>query len=415
MAIQGTPRLAANSRVRGYDVRLQARALINDIYTFKAGLYNRENKEWPEDAVRMLVQGNTAPTTTITLLEKLRTAGVYGNTPAVGTEESPRTKSLTLYQNNYRKVINQPGYGIRELEDANYKLYDEHEKNLGDWNREEHGYEIRKALVERYGANLLAGDTATVATAWWNSNVYIPTAGPAIANQPVFSTNRGTHTNNIVTGLLNNGGLGQNAQRTVTAPVLEDLSNFALAKRIVPIKHGSLPTGEGYILAVSELQAAFLSNPTYVNNNLGALWIAYSRLPKDIQMWPGVIGCYNNIVIVTDNRAPTLLPAGSAAPYSLTAGYMVWDSTDNRNRGATNIKDVGMLLGMAAIAEVEGQKLHWIADDRDYKFHQGLGTAGVRGCQLPLYIDEDTNEVLNQNSIMCIFDLPNGGGLATLT
>lgn len=414
MAISATPRLSRNSRVVSFDTRLQARANINDIYTFKQGIYNRKNQAWPEDAIKMRVLDQTTSEGVITLLENLRLPGVYGNTPAVSTEEAPRTKELKVYQNNYRKVIPKPGYGLRQLEADNYKLYEEHEKNLGLWNKEELGYCIRHALLERFSPNMLAGDTLATLNPLqsWNPNIFIPTLAPV--NQPVYSTNRATHTTNIVNALIQAGGLGQFAQRTLTAPVLEDISNWALnPKRLVPLKIPQLPTGKGFVLTVSELQAAYLSNSTFVNNNIGSLWIAYSRLPKEVQMWPGIIGSYNNILIVCDPRIPTVLPSGSSAPYSLTAGYMVWDSRDLRNRDAANIKDVAFLHGAGSFVEVEGQKLHWIADDRDYKFHLGLGTAGVRGQQLPIYTDADTGEVLQQTSAAILLDLPNNGGLAT--
>ncbi|MCP3683507.1 MAG: hypothetical protein GY861_12540 [bacterium] len=413
MAIVPNARLAANSRVVGYDTRLQARANICDIYTFKSGSYNRENKSWPEDAIRGTVKDQTDTTSVVTLLENLRTAGVYGQNAAIGTEEDVRTKDYRVYQANYRKVIPKPGYGTRQLEAEKYKLYEEHEDNLGLWNMEQHGFEIRTAILERYGPNMLVGDTAGLCIPWWNPNIHIPTLG--IANQPVFSTNRATHTNRIVQGLIAAGGLGQFAQRTCTAPVLEDLSNWALnPRRLVRLKIPELPTGQGFVLTVSEIQAAYLSNPTFVNNNLGSLWIAKHREADKWQNWPGMIGRYNDILIVVDPRAPMVLPSGSAVPFSMTAGYMVWDSTDNRFRGQPNAKDVAVLHGAVTYVEVEGQKLHWISDSQDYHFRLGIGTAGTRGCQLPIYEDEDTGEVLQQSSAVMLLDMPNDGGLATL-
>jgi len=413
MALLPTQRMAANSRVVSYDTRLQARANVADIYTFKTGIYNRKNKSWPEDAIKMTVQDQLKSEGVITLLENLRDPGVYGQIPATGTEEDARTKDYRVFQANYRKVINKPGYGLRQLEADNYDLYGEHEQNLGLWNKEEHGYAIRRCLLERYSPNLLTGDTAAVCTPWWNPNMFIPTQG--INNQPVFSQNRATHTNNIVQALIDTGGLGQFAQRTLTAPVFEDLSNWALTpRRLVPLKIPYLPTGMGFVLTVSEIQAAYLSNPTFVNNNLGSMWIAQNRLANSpMQNWPGIIGCYNNIVVVVDPRAAEVLPGGSAAPFTMRAGYMLWDSRDDRFRGQPFVKDVATLHGAAAFCEVEGQKLHYIADDRDYKLHLGLGTAGVRGDMIPIYISQDNTEIVQQTSAIVLLDMPNGGTLAT--
>ncbi len=109
---------------------------------------------------------------------------------------------------------------------------------------------------------------------------------------------------------------------------------------------------------------------------------------------------------------PTLLPSGSAAPFSLQAGYMVWDSRDLRHRRFANCKDLAILHGAGAFYEVEGEKVHFITDDRDYKFHQGLGIAGVRGQGLPIFLDAQTNNVFNLTSALCVLDFPAGGSVS---
>jgi hypothetical protein len=413
MAIVAAPRLARNSIVVRYDTRLVMRANIADIYTYKTGLYNRENQSWPEDAIKVKIKDNSATEVVVTLKNDLVLPGVYGQIPAVGTEEPPTTMDYHCYQANYRKVIPKPGYGLRKLEAEKYKLYEEHENSLGLWAQEEHGIGIRHAILERISPNLTVGDTAGTIAAWWNPNIFIPTVG--ILNQPVFNVNRATHTNNIVQGLINSGGLGQFAARTATATFFEDISNWALnPRRLKKLKIAGLPTGEGFVLTVSELQAAMLSNPIFAANNLGSLWIARDRLPGPIQKWPGVIGSYNDILVIVDPRQPTVLPGGSSAPFSMVAGYMVWGSRDLRHRRFANCKDTAFLLGNGAFLELEGEPLHYIADDRDYKLHQGLGIAGVRGDMLPIFIDPtDNTNTLLQTCAVALLDLPNGGTLST--
>lgn len=409
--IAGVPRLARNSIVVGYDTEVQAIANIQDIYTNLQGTYNRKNESWPTDAIRMKVKDQSVSESVITLKEKLSEPGVYANQQAEGTEEPPDTKSCKVYQNNYRKVIPKPGYGLRKLETDKYKLYDLHKQDVGEWNKEEHGYQIRMALLERYAPNLLEGDTRLSCTQWWNPNVFIPTAG--LYNQPIFHTNRAIHTNRICTRLQTTGGFAQFSARTLTAPVLDDLSNWALHKRLRRLRIPGLPTGSGFVLTISELQAALISNPTVAANNLGAMYTPFQALPEMVQKYRGVIGSYSDILLVCDPRIPTVLPGGSATPFSLDAGYMVWNSTDLRHRTHQHVKDVAILHGAGALVEVEGEKLHWIADERDYAFHQGLGTAGVRGDQIPIFIDEETNAIAQITSAVCFLDLPNQGTLAS--
>jgi len=407
-------RLPVNSRVVAFDTKLQARQNVQDIYTMKSGDYNRKNGSWSEGSIIMGVKDQTASKGVITLKEKLRLPGVYGQTQALGTEEDVRTKDLAVFQANYRKVINEPGYGLRELEASKYKLYEEQENDVTEWNQEEEGYQLRHAFVERYAPNLsdASSDTAADCVENWNTNIFIPTALPQ--EQPTYDADRATYTTNIVNSLVATGGMGQLTQRTMTATVFEDLSNWLLnPKRIARLKIPQLPTGSGYVVTVSELMAAMLSNPLFTSNNLGSLWLARNQIPETIQKWPGVIGCYNDMVIIVDSRQPTLLPSGSSSPYSLTAGYMVWGSRDLRNRDQANIKDTAFVHGAGSLVKVEGEKLHWIADEYDYAFHKGLGTAGVRGYQLPIYTDRSTGEVVQPTSALVILDLPNQGILST--
>lgn len=410
--VVAAPRLAAASRVIGFNTTLQAMTNVADIWTDLAGLYNRKNESFPKDAIRMKVTDQDKSEGRITLLDNLALPGVQGQTAATGTEEVARTFAFSTYQANWRKVISVPGYGLRKLEADNYGLYDKHKNNMGTWGKEDHGIEIRTAMLERYSTNLInaASDTAAVCVPWWNPNFFIPTLG--LYNQPAFNVNRATHTNNICQGLQATGGFGQFPARTLTAPVLDDLSNWALnPRRLRMLTIPGLPTGEGYVLTISEIQAALVSNATWAANNLGALFVAKAALPDQVQNWRGVIGAYGNILLVCDPRQPTLLPMNSQPPYTMQSGYMVWNSLDLRNRNSANIKDTAFLLGPAALWEVEGEKPHWITDDRDYAFHGGLGMAGVRGDGLPLFIDATTGGVFNLTSAVVVLDFPNGGSV----
>lgn len=412
MSVTPINRLPANSIKVSYDTRLQARVNIRDIYTMKTGTYNRENHSWPEDAIIMSVKDEKATRQVVTLKEPLRLPGVYGQTQAIGTEEDVRTKDLSVYQANYRKVINRPGYGTRYMEAEAYRLYEQHETDLTEWGKEEKGFSIRHGFMEQFSPNLVdpASDSSANCAVNWHPNIFLPIALPQ--QQPVYSANTAIYTNNIITGLIATGGLGQLATRTLTATVLEDLSNWLLFKRTKRLKVPQLPTGSGFVITVSELMAAMLSNPIFTTNNLGTLWSARNRIPDLVQKWPGVIGTYNDMVIICDDRQPTLFGSGSSQPFSMIAGYMVWGSRDLRNRDQVGIKDTAFVHGADSLIEVEGEKVHYISDEFDYKFHEGYGIAGVRGYQVPIYTDQATGEVVSQGGALVILDLPNQGILS---
>ena len=411
MAIVGAPRLATRSRVVSYDIKLRQRTIVRDIHTMLQGEYNRKNKEFPQNAIKVKVKDESNSSAVITIKEKLNQPGIGGQVQARGTEEPPRTRDVVIYQANWRKVIPKPGYGLRKLESDKYRLYEQHETDMSDWEKEDHGYMIREGFLERYSWNTQVGDTLPNCPQWWNPNCFIPTLG--IYNQPAFSRNRATHTNNIVTGLVNTGGLGQLAARTMTAPVCEDLSNWLLASRTKQLSLPGLPTGYGYVVSVSEIQMGLMTNPMYAANNLGSQWQNHTQLADPIQNWPGVIGSYNNLLFVCDERQPTILPMGSASPYTMQAGYMVWDSTDLRNRNSPNIKDTFFVFGNGAYVEMEGEPMHWISDTQDYDFRKGVGIAGVRADQLPIYLDPDSDAIVYQGGGWGVLDFPNGGSQAS--
>ena len=67
--------------------------------------------------------------------------------------------------------------------------------------------------------------------------------------------------------------------------------------------------------------------------------------------------------------------------------------------------------GAGNIIEIEGEKLHWIDDTQDYGFDEGIGTAGVRGYQLPIFTGTDGDTVYDRGMVV-VLDLPNRGSMA---
>jgi hypothetical protein len=145
--------LDSRSLIVGYDKKLRIKSLPDDIYTDLGGLYNTEKQSVPNaiymEVNKAALEGSN--TTVITMKKPLQAAAVYGNAVAIGNEERPVTKSMTLYRNNLRKVVTTPGYGTRALDAAAYKLYEQHIDDLSGWNSEQEGLEIRQAFMERFG------------------------------------------------------------------------------------------------------------------------------------------------------------------------------------------------------------------------------------------------------------------------
>jgi len=380
--------LDSRSLIVGYDKKLRMKSLPDDIYTDLGGLYNTEKQSVPNaiymEVNKAALEGSN--TTVITMKKPLQAAAVYGNAVAIGNEERPVTKSMTLYRNNLRKVVTTPGYGTRALDAAAYKLYEQHIDDLSTWNSEQEGLEIRQAFMERFGETLVHGDSAAACVRHFNPNIFV-CGLPLRSASPTYSANLATYTTNIVNKIVDAGGgsIIPTVGQTLNQPNLSNISNFALERRITTLKIPGLPGGQGYVLTISELQAVYLGDPAWSARNLGDLYTKLADLPDQVQKWRGVLGAYKDLLLVVDPRQPTLDPTGSSSPFGLSAGYLWPGDIDLRYRSDRDVCDTAYLHGKGSVVKWIAEELHHIQQTDDYAAVVGHGTATVRGIQCPLY------------------------------
>jgi hypothetical protein len=356
------------------------KASLQSIYTDLSGHYNTEKKTVP-NAIYMKIGDDVLSQSSeavITMKFPLRNPGVMGDDVAIGTEEGAVTKTCKIYRNNCRKVVSTPGYGTDKL-DADYlKLFEKHVDDLAPWNKDQEDLEIHQAIVETFGETLIYGETAGKCIRNFNPNIFIAGLGAHNPTQPVYNTNPAVYAQNISAAVSAvNGGGGAILDQTA----LSNLSNFALKKRISRLDIPGIPGGKGYVLTISELQSMYLGDPAWSARNLGNLYLQRTALPEKVMNWPGVIGAYKDLLIVTDLRAPTVLIDGG----SVTAGYMWHGDTDKRHRGISGALDVAALHGRGAVWKWEPEKLHSIKQEDDYGKIKGVGTACVRGIGIPIF------------------------------
>lgn len=386
--------LPAQSMVVGYDKKLRMKSMLQDIYGKSTGLYNTVKKTIP-NAIYMEVPDSVlseSTTAVITMKKPLSGNGVFGETVAIGNEELPVTKALTIYRNNCRKVVSTPGYGVKALDAKAYRLYEQHIDDLSVWNQQEEGLEIRQSFMETFGETLVHGVTAGTCSRNFNPNIFV--CGLALRTaSPTFSRNVATYTTNIVAKIVAAGGgsITPTVGQTLNQPNLSNISNFAMARRISTLDIPGLPGGKGYILTISELQATYLGDPAWSARNLGDLFKAVTSLPEKVQNWPGVLGAYKDLLLVVDPMQPTLNPTGSSAPFGLSAGYLWPGDIDLRYRDDLDVCDTAFLHGRGSIIKWNAEKLHHIQQTDDYEKVIGHGTACVRGIQLPIYDQQVPN------------------------
>lgn len=378
-----------------YSTELRRMAIPRDIYTNLRGehiIYKGQQMSIPNGIYTKISASDQAGANNIRVLLKMpiRANILRGNTTALGTEVAPVIKSATLYRNNYRFVVQDvPGYGENRLDAAPYRLYENHVRDLSPHAAAEEGLEIRMALLESYGWNLMAGSTQNVAPAQWNRNFFV--VGTPLNQQPVFHPTYATFTNRIVQAIdraaggngSGNSNFVQTTGQMLTGNALDTIVRWAFRRRMKPL---TIEARSAFVLTISQLAAARFSDPTFVDS-MGNRWTDINRLNNEkIQNWYGVLGKYESasgatIYIVVDDRLPTLLPSGSGEPFGLTANYMWPTDEDLRLLDNTTIRDACILHGAGAIVNWEPEKMHMIHQDWDYNVRNGAGYAGVRGIQ----------------------------------
>ncbi|MCL2182069.1 MAG: hypothetical protein FWB85_01185 [Chitinispirillia bacterium] len=399
--INAPARLPEQSRKVFMAKELQAKTALDDsIYTTSVGIHTTEKKMLPDavflDIAEVDKESSSATTGRITMVYPLREPGVLGSDRAIGREETFETKAAEVHCNNNRKVIVNPGYGKEEIEMGYLDLVEKHKDGLAQWAKDDFGLGCRRALVETYDHVLSdphnddsATDTSDICQPRWNSNVFVAGIKGNAKSQPLYDPNVATHTQNITTAIKGLGQANGVYGRILDSVAMDELINFATKKRITQL---SLPVkgGKGWVLTVSDLQAAYISNPAWSKHNLGSRWVDGGAMPESEKMgWPGVIGSYRCLLIVQDMMMPTLklgIATETGAPDLLVAKYVMHGDTDNRDRdGSEGALDLAILHGRAALYKWEPQKWMPIKDQEDYGKRVGAGIAQVRGIGIPIY------------------------------
>lgn len=387
-----------------WDSRLQRESLSHDVFsaltTVMDGTSGTQKMQVPMDAV--VAQLNLPPNGEraahlgfVHALDDLPQEGDLST--QIGNEETIRTKFMNAYFNEYSHAVTGFKYGIHAHEAKPYKIYNENmdfaTNLLADYVQELKGLYRRQALLERYSQNLTQSPHSL--TQRWNPNWYIKNL--LDSQQPTYNTNNVTFQNNIITA-LQTAGTGINA--ALDHHYMLALKNRAKQLRIEPLVIGGM---KKYIFTVPSEQAVWFRSMDIAGSG-GGYWKDYTYLNEKGIMFDGLIGEYDGIICVEDERAPTLTISGSAAPFTLTANYMFMGNNDQRDETAT-ARQVGFLLGRGPLVEWEPVKVHHEYDDYNYKKWMGKGAFGMTGDQLRMYDQTTPNNasIQQHSSIVAVF------------
>jgi hypothetical protein len=346
--------------------------------------------------LRLKTPQKGARTQTIPFLKPLKGSGRYGTDEKLpGYERNQGIKVLKAYYNEYCQGMSGEEWGVNFNDVNKFGLYDQIQPSLSRWFKEEHGKHYREALLQTYSTPLTK--TGTALTQNWNPNWFIANLDPA--SQPAYNytgyadlvTMNDTFTINIGTAMAaddTGGTAGVNAN--VSLDYLLALDHFAQNnKRIEPIEIGGK---KSYVVLLPSSQYYKLLSTN--NGQLGSVWQNVSALSQEEQNFPGIIGRVKSLVIVEDQRYPTIEFDQYTTGMGVTLEYVEPGNCDDRNKvvynASTNMAwDIGFLMGKAAIVDWEVTPLHFEFERQNYGQLYGKGAFIERGIQLACF-DTDT-------------------------
>lgn len=399
MAIN-TPSTLQQNLIREYwDTKLQDETLFRDLFSALRTPFDRtSNVDIPMNAITMELNAQVKSgfrSAHIGFLHALQGAGREGDQQLqIMNEETFREKEQEVYYNEYSHAVSVYDYGIHANEQKAYGLNMETAtRKLGAHAEEKRGLYYRQALMQRYGQNLTMSPVA--ATQPWNSNVFVK--GVPTSQQPQYSPVLQDYTDNIGTACVQAG----------TSSHLDGAFLNWLHYQLTMGRYEGLQLGgksNQFILTVPPAQKFHVLDLTN-DNSIARYWTDVARMNGQEQaVLPDLLGRWVNIWLVEDERAPTLTINGSAAPFTLTPGYVYPGNNDQRDT-SVGTRDVGFVIGRAPIIDWINRPIHHKYDDYNYQKWQGKGYFGECGVQLRWYDDvTPTSTSLEQRwSAACIF------------
>lgn len=389
--------------------KLQYEATLDDVFVDVGQdvVFTGQKVAIPDAVVmRLKTPEKGARTQIMPLLRPLAGPGRGGtDEPQQGYERGLVMKYMKVYYNEFSQALAGEEWGLNYNDLQMYNFYSELQPSLSKWFKEDLGKQYREALLETYAWPL--EKTGTALTQNFNPNFFV--ANTALGSQPAYdSTVSGSNSfsDNLATAAAaaDTGTNGVNAN--IDLDYLLALDYYAQnQKKILPVMIGGK---KSYVVMLPSPQLAKLL--TTNNGQLGAVWQAVSALSKEEQAFPGIVGRVKSLVIIEDQRYPTIEFNQYSDNCTITAEYVEPGNDDARNTtvydSSSNMAwDIGFLLGQNAIVDWEVTSLHFESEKTEYGKVYGKGAFTERGVQLGLY-NQDTaadDTALNMSSIALMF------------
>lgn len=355
--------------------------------------------------------------TKVAMLKDLTQAPNLGSTadPRLN-EEDYNTKWFRMEYTDLSHATTNQNYGITARDKAPYQIFEQRTDLLARYFKQYFGKMRRQTLLETQSENLETAphfNTSVISPNW-----FIPNR--RFSEQPVKLRDPHDRVDAVVAA-LHGAGTGINA--CCSPNYLIKLESWARTEAfIVPLD--DIGGGKsGYIVTLPTPQIDWLLNVVQ-NGNFGKMWTDAAQLGADVvAAFPGAVGRFRGLMIVEDERYPTITLGGSASygqegdGYNFTSdsgedftilcqyrgmGNADDGSSDPRDKTAT-ARQVGFLIGKGAVVEWMPEGFHWEWEYTMYDKYFGSGIFCSVGMKMPIFDSSDgitakSNRTQQQNS-----------------
>lgn len=375
MGVNQTVPLPEELHVRYWERRLRQEALPEDPITALRGVHSTDRRVAVGNECYLQMEGGFGNTERYhrCVLQKTLSQNPQEGTLSnqVGQEEDLRQKIFDVFATDWSHAVSLQEYGLEAKTKDYFQVFEEITPLLSKYVQEYEGKYCREALLERYSQNLTFAPHFLAQQ--FSPNIAI--AGLGSAQWPAFNVNNAAWTNLIATGLV---AAGVGAQASATIRFIQEAELYASTRLIIePVNVGGKET---YIVLLPSDQAKFLKDPILAGQ-LGNAMLQYAGLNDQELKYPGAILRIGRCLICEDPRFPTLTIGGTAGGLTLTpqyrlAGRDTW--SDPRDLSLTG-RQVGYLLGKAAVAKWVSEDYHWEYEYEQYKKFGGKGIFATFG------------------------------------
>ena len=398
-----------------FNKQLAEESVLGSIYDKLSGMATvtgDKSVEMPYSSILMKVEtslgGSTPQKIQIGMEQPLQNCPRLGTEQALlGNEENVRMKQMTVYYNEIKHAMKYFGWGYYSNEQEFYGQLKRVTPKLINYFAELRDQRIQEAILMTYEEALVVAPHTSNAQ-MFNPNWFVPNT--AVCNQPSYDSTAlsksvdGTcPTSDTWTGdfveVLGDAlyaATNDTANPEYCMLMVEGLLGLeqwlAQTVKMPKVKVGGK---ELWVYAMPSSHAKVFKNPFQTGSG-GALFT--QGLPTEVLNYPGVIGAFGNLLIVENERFPTLTLGGADGFWSLQAGFMYPGNNDGRNTdcfsntsGSLNyVFDVGYVLGKDALIEWIANPLKMnLKETTEYEQIVGQAAYTCAGIQLVKY-DNDT-------------------------